>query len=264
MGFELQAYLERIGCDGVPGPSLAALDDVHARHLDRIPFENIDVFLGRPGGLDPESLQARLVRAGRGGYCFEQNTLFATALRALGFAVETLEARVRPPDATAPLPRTHMLLRVEVDGRAYLADVGFGGDGPRLPVPLDGTPREQPDGVYRVGREGGGVCVLRDRHAGAWRDLYAFTLTPALTVDFEVAHHYTATHPESVFVRNLTVQRRGARERHVLRGRRYAVERDGGETAREIADGDLGPLLQGTFGLRLAPDVIRGILSRLP
>jgi len=261
--FDLEAYLERIRLAAAPAPDLSTLEAIHVAHLDRIPFENVDVFLGRPGALDPETLQAKMVRGGRGGYCFEQNALLAAALRALGFRVRTLEARVRPPGATAPLPRTHMLLQVDVGGRAFLADVGFGGDGPLLPLALDGTPDEQPDGPYRVDREGKTVHVLRHRRDGIWHDLYAFTLTPAEAVDFEVAHHFTSTHPRSPFVNTLTVQRRERRLRHILRGRRYTMVRDGQEDVRDIGDGELGPLLQEAFALPLGGDVLHEILEKL-
>lgn len=261
--FDIPAYLKRIGCDAVKARDLSALQDLHARHLERIPFENIDVFLGRPGTLELDALQRKLVHEARGGYCFEQNGLFAAALRALGFNAHTLEARVRPPGATAPLPRTHMLLRVDLDGRGFAADVGFGGDGPLLPVALDGTPCEQPHGVYRVDRERSALHVMRLLEDGIWRDLYAFTLTPAEAVDFEVAHHFTSTHPRSPFVQALTVQRCDKMARRILRGRCYTERRNGEETVREISDGEFGPLLEEELGLRLPEDILQELVKRV-
>ena len=143
---DLEAYLRRIGVSDELGPDLASLEAVHIAHLEAIPFENLDVRLGRPIRLDPESLHAKLIARRRGGYCFEQNGLFASALRSIGFRVETLEARVRPRDGTGPYPRTHMALRVSVGDGDYLADVGFGAFGPLLPVPLD--ERSCPNGVW--------------------------------------------------------------------------------------------------------------------
>jgi N-hydroxyarylamine O-acetyltransferase len=260
---DLDAYLARIGHRGAVDSDLPTLEALHLAHLGRIPFENIDVFLGRPVGLGLEALEAKLVRGGRGGYCFEQNTLLAAALRHVGFDVATLEARVRPPGAAGPLPRTHMLLRVRIGGRDWIADVGFGADGPLLPVPLDGTPREQPDGVHRVEREGAAVHVLRSLERGAWRDLYAFTLAPAEPVDFEVAHHFTSTHPRSPFVRTLTVQRSEPRARHVLRGTTYSVRRGDEEIGREVSGAEIPALLRGPLGLRLSEEDVRLTLARL-
>jgi N-hydroxyarylamine O-acetyltransferase len=260
--FDHAAYLERVGFSGTPAPDLATLQGLHVAHLDRIPFENLDVRLGRPVLLDLAALQAKLVAARRGGYCFEQNTLFAAALRSFGFEVETLEARVRPPGATTPTPRTHMLLRTEIGGRAWLADVGFGGDGPLLPVPLDGEPSEQPDGLYRVDQESDGTRVLRLLRDGSSRDLYAFGLSPALPIDFEVANHYTSSHPRSPFVRTLTVQRSTSDQRHILRGRSYTVRMAGVETAREIADTELPSLLRTRFRLDVPDeDALRALGS---
>ncbi|MGD8374888.1 MAG: arylamine N-acetyltransferase [Acidobacteriota bacterium] len=260
---DLAAYLRRLGLDAVPSPDLEGIETLHRAHLRSIPFEDIDVWLGHPGGLGLAELQAKMVRGGRGGYCFEQNTLFAAVLRAVGFPVRTLEARVRPPGATSPRPRTHMLLEVEVAGRAFAADVGFGGDGPLVPVPLDGPPIEGPGGCYRVERESGDLHVMRRFQADAWVDLYAFTRVPAEPVDLEVAHHYTSTHPRSPFVQTLTVQRSEPDARFILRDRSYTVRRGGRDTVRVIDDDALGPLLKGAFLLRLDACVLSAIRDRL-
>ena len=260
---DLDTYLSRIGPRVDPRTDFASLEALHVAHLGAIPFENVDVRLRRPIRLDIESLQAKLVRRKRGGYCFEQNTLFAAALRALGFEVETLEARVRPRGESATLPRTHMTLRVVIDGRDWLADVGFGGDGPLLPVPLDGTVSEQPDGGYVVGREGGGVHVLRRQVAGEWSDMYAFTLTPALPIDFEVASFYTSTYPASPFLNTLTAQRSRPAGRHILRGRTYTERPGAQETLREIAEDEIGDLLRDTFGLDVTNEEARLALGEV-
>src|SRR5215813_9172961 len=126
--FRLENYLERIGFRGTVRPDLPALAALHAAHVDAIPFEDLDPFLHRPVKLDLASLQAKLVDGRRGGYCFEQNLLFKTALEAIGFKVAGLAGRVRwmsPPES--PLgPRTHMLLKVDLPDGPYLADAGFG------------------------------------------------------------------------------------------------------------------------------------------
>jgi N-hydroxyarylamine O-acetyltransferase len=260
-GPDLAAYFERIALAPPAGPpDPATLAALHAAHLEAVPFENLDQRLGRPVGLDLASLEDKIVRRRRGGYCFEQNTLFAAVLRALGFAVDTLEARVRPPGATATLPRTHMVLRVRVGGDDWLADVGFGGDGPLLPVPFRGVVSEQGDERYAIAEEDGGALVLRGTIAGEWRDLYAFRPEPALPVDFEVAHHFTATHPRSVFRNVLTVQRTTRRARHRLRGRSY--ERTGGVTERraDLGDEEVHDLVVGPLGLDVPIEDVRAAL----
>src|SRR2546422_1681671 len=117
---DLDAYFTRIGYAGVRRPTMETLRALHLAHATHISFENLDVLLGRPILLDLESLQAKLVRGRRGGYCFEQNALFAAVLERLGFTVTRLAARVRM-GVTRVLPRTHMALAVEVDGGSWLA-----------------------------------------------------------------------------------------------------------------------------------------------
>src|SRR5262249_29151135 len=135
MPLDLAAYLERIQYRGDPRPDVTTLHDLHLAHATHVPFENLDVLLGRPIRLDLDSLQAKIVRGRRGGYCFEQNVLLAAVLEHVGFRVDRLAARVRYR-AQHVLPRTHMLLRVEVEGRSWMCDVGFGSEGLLLPMPL--------------------------------------------------------------------------------------------------------------------------------
>lgn len=253
--FDLEAYLRRIGFVGDRVATLETLRLLQLAHLDAIPFENVDVLLHRPIRLDLDSLQAKLVGSRRGGYCFEHNTLFAVVLRRMGFAVATLEARVRPPGATHVLPRTHMTLRVDVCGAAFLADVGFGGDGPLEPVPLDGAVSEQGTDAYRLLSEGR-LWTLQMRRGISWNDLYAFTLDEALPVDFEVANHYTSTWPGSPFTKTLTAQRSRPGERRVLRHRTYTVRRGVVESVSEVTDADLIGLLADQFGIHLPPGTL--------
>ncbi len=134
---DLDAYLGRTGARAPLAPSAEALADLQQAHVGAVPFENLDILLGRPIALDLESLQAKLVTARRGGYCFEQNTLFQAALETMGFEVTALAARVRV-GATGIRARTHMLLRVDLPEGPFVADVGFGADGPVRSLPLRG------------------------------------------------------------------------------------------------------------------------------
>jgi N-hydroxyarylamine O-acetyltransferase len=221
---DLEAYLVRIGYAGpreVTSHTLAAL---HEAHVAAIPFENLDILLGRGISLDLDALQAKLVGARRGGYCFEQNTLFRAVLEALGFRVTSLAARVRGGGVLRP--RTHMLLRVDLPAGPWLADVGFGGDGLVRPLPLAAGPRR--DG-YALHREDD-LFVLTGDLTGERTDLYAFTLEPQYPVDFEMANHFTSTWPRSPFVQSLTAQRSWPHRRAILRNRDLTI-RDG-PTAR--------------------------------
>ncbi len=124
---DIDAYFRRIGYSGSREPSLATLHALSAAHVLSIPFENLDVLLGLGINLDPEAVDQKILHCGRGGYCFEQNTLFLRALLTLGFDAHPLGARVRighPRDFTPP--RTHMFLRVELEGASWLVDAGIG------------------------------------------------------------------------------------------------------------------------------------------
>lgn len=247
---DLQAYLRRIGFDGEVRPDLATLRSLHQAHASTIPFENLDVQMGLPIRLDLASLQDKLVRRRRGGYCFEQNSLFLAVLRRVGFEVIPCEARVRL-GATSLLPRTHMLLLVRLEGLRWLADVGFGGEGLLHPVPLDGQAHVQFLSTLRVTEAAGaeGVCVLQSLRNGAWEDLYAFRPEERFPVDFEMANHYTSTHPESRFVATLTAQLAGTEVRRILRNRAYAEIRGEAVEGRELAPEEVIPTLRDVFGI---------------
>src|SRR5690349_12744847 len=135
MPLDLSAYAARIGYNGDFHPSLETLRVLHLAHATHIPFENLDILLGRPIRLDLDSLIRKLIDDRRGGYCFEHNALFAAVLEASGFRVRRLSARVRA-GAQGVRPRLHMLLMAEADGEPWLADVGFGADGLLHPLPL--------------------------------------------------------------------------------------------------------------------------------
>jgi N-hydroxyarylamine O-acetyltransferase len=248
---DLDAYCRRTGYTGDRLPTRAALEGLHLAHATHIPFENLDVLLGRPIRLDPEGLQAKLVQGRRGGYCFEQNTLFGQVLEQLGFQVTRLAARVRF-GATRLLPRTHMLLRVDVEGSPWLADVGFGGEGLLHPVPLEaGRMVQQYAWTYRVLEESG-FWVLQSRREEGWLDLYAFTEEPQLPVDYEVASYYTATHPDSIFRRMLTAQRPTPEARYILRNYELTLDRGTAVEKLPVADDDeLLRVLAECFGLEM-------------
>ena len=251
--FDLEAYLARIGCAPPLAPSVEALRALHQAHVGAIPFENLDILLGRRIRIDLESVQVKLVAGRRGGYCFEQNALFRAALESLGFALTALGARVRS-NTTAVRPRTHMLLRVELPEGPFLADVGFGGDGPLHPLALLPGP-EAWVGVrgHRLRREGD-LWVLEGNAAGEWTDLYAFTLEPQHAVDYEMANHFTSTWPESPFVNNLIAQRSWPEGRVTLLNRSLVVHEGRVTSPQEIRDAEhLLEVLEKHFRLSFPP-----------
>ena len=252
---DLDAYLARIGERAPLAPSLDGLASLHRAHCAAIPFENLDILLGRPILLDLPALEAKLVRARRGGYCFEQNTLFRAALEALGFAVTALAARVRV-GTTEIRPRTHMLLRVDLPEGAFLADVGFGGDGLVHPIPL-AEGRETWVGRVRAPAAARGRLLgpARETPPARWTDLYAFTLEPHYPVDFEMANHFTSTYPRFVVRpephRPALVARAAARSCATATS---SIREGGASTATTVRDPEhLLEVLTRVFGLAFPP-----------
>lgn len=256
----LDAYLTRIGRESPTAPTLAALRDLHAAHVASIPFENLDVQMGRGVCLELDAIHDKLVNARRGGYCYEQNSLFADVLRTVGFAVRLCEARVRL-GSPALRARTHAVLAVECEGQEWLCDVGFGSEGLREPIALDGTPSYQEPWAYRVVPEGR-AYVLQSERAGEWVDLYALSLDGCHPVDYEMANWFTSTHPESRFVRSLTAQRILPHERRTLRDLTLTVTSKAGERVTDIERRDLLPTLRELFGIELPTDASFAALDR--
>lgn len=245
--FALDAYRHRLGLPDLGAPSEGTLARLHEAHALALPFENLDIQMGKPIRLDLPHLEAKLLRGARGGYCFEQNTLFRAALETLGYQVEAFEARVRV-GTDRVLPRTHMLLQVVAEGRAWLCDVGFGGGGPLRPVPMDGTPQPMGPWTYRVWPEGT-LRVLQTLRGERWEDLYAFLPEARPTVDFEMGNWYTSTHPESRFVLTLTAQRTFPDRRAVLRNLQLELESPEGLRSQEVPRVDLTRVFREIFGI---------------
>jgi N-hydroxyarylamine O-acetyltransferase len=237
--FDLDAYLARIGYQGSRAPTLALLRDLTAAHTQSIPFENLDVLLGRRIELGLDAVFDKLVRQRRGGYCFEQNGLFLHVLTALGFEARPLSARVRidrPRDYTPP--RTHMFLRVELDGASWLTDVGVGALSLTAPLRLtDGAGiQETPHEPRRLVREGD-RWFHQARLGDAWADVCEFTGEEMPPIDREVASWFTSAHPDSHFLNRLIVARAAPGGRRItLLNRELKLRDRGGHAERRELD----------------------------
>jgi N-hydroxyarylamine O-acetyltransferase len=246
----LFAYFSRIGYTGPRDPSLATLSALHRAHLFAVPFENLDIHLGRRIDLDEEAIFEKIVARRRGGFCYEQNGLFAAVLRALGFEVTLLEARVSRGDGTFGIRFDHLTLVVQLADR-WLADVGFGDsflDPLRLDDPGDQT---QENGTFRV-RHDGTQGVYARRVDGAWRDEYQFFLTPRQLADFAPGCHYHQTSPLSSFTRKRVCSLAAPEGRITLSDRKLITTRNGQRDERDLPDEDaFHAALREHFGIEL-------------
>lgn len=270
----LEAYLGRIDVPHASTPDLDTLQAIVAAHARTIAFENLNPFTGREVLLDGESLTAKLVHGGRGGYCFEQNLLLRGALDALGYRTTGLAARVmwgRPPDAP-PAARGHMLLRVDLDEGPHLVDVGFGG------LTLTGVLRLEPAVEQATPHEpfrllpdtsrgpNGDTLVMQALVGGQWRPLYRFDLVEQLLADYEVSSWYLSHNPVSHFVTGLMAARPDIDRRYALGGRTLSVHHlDGPSERRELGSpAEIRAVLVEHFHLDLSGlDDLDGALARL-
>ena len=200
---DLDAYLARIDYRGRLAPDARTLADLHFAHSTHIPFENLDVLLGNIPRLDLESLQAKLVAPAAGGTASSRTCSSRPFWKSSGSRSPRLAARVWSR-TTHRLPRTHMLLWVDLPGGPVLADVGFGGEGLFPPVPLiDG--HEMPQFAWGYRSSAGPHWMLQPRRPDGYADLYEFSEEPQHPVDYEPGNHFVATHPSSPFPRTLIV-----------------------------------------------------------
>lgn len=253
---DLDAYLVRIGHAGPTAPTLETLRALVAAHIAAIPFEALDVLAGKIVALDPQAVDAKLIHARRGGYCYEQNGLLRRVLLALGFQVEGRLARVRwqmPPGAP-PTPRSHMMLRVTIDGVPWLADVGFGSLVPDAPLRMaDEAPQRTRHDLFRLVPSDGNLRLEADVE-GAWLPVYEIDPAPQLDIDYEVANWFTATNPGSHFRYRLIVTRTTGEGRFVLAGNRLTIRRPGKPMERRFLDaGEIERALAETFALPFDP-----------
>lgn len=261
---DLEAYFSRIGYTGSREPNLETLQALQSLHPAKIPFEAIDVLLGRGISLSQEALEEKLVRRKRGGYCFEQNNLFKSVLTSLGFQVEGLIARVvwMVPQENLPRPRTHMVLRVTLDGEPWLVDVGFGSVVPTVPLRWKlGEMQETPHENYHLVQTDG-MVVLEAELPDAWKPVYQISLEPQFDVDYEMANWFTSTYPASRFRTNLMVASTTPQYRAALFENRFTMRPGKGEMHRESLSADqLEQVLFDIFGLAMEPEW-RPVLER--
>lgn len=273
---DLDRYLARIELSAAPPPSPEGLALLQQAHRFAIGFENLDIQRGHGVAIDSASVFDKLVVRGRGGYCFEQNRLFADTLSALGIDNRPLLARVRLGLAPGTVPpRTHVCLLVTLNGRAWLADAGFGGSN-LPPLPLEhGAEAMTPDGArHRLLRvspggalngewrlERAGPASATDGRAADhldWQPQYTFDLAEVAPDDLEQANHWTATRPGSRFTTLHIASIPLADGFASLNERELTISRPGGVTRRSIEDHTgYGRTLRETFRIALTDDEVR-------
>lgn len=217
----VQLYLDRIDYEGDTTPNLENLNSLIRHHVSAIPFENVDVLNHKVIDLSLEALSQKVLLNGRGGYCFELNTLFEALLRELGYTVKSFGARViygHPPSVTRP--RTHKVLMVPLKDKEWLVDVTFGAA--RFTKTIEWKESESTDKNLKITKQEDDF-LLQTYFTGQWLNIYRFDKFPMLPIDYEVANFYTSTHPKSPFRHRLSVNIVEGKKSHILTGCEYTI-----------------------------------------
>lgn len=250
---QVKQYLARIGARRPVRPDAEALRDLHERHLHTVPFENLSIHLGEPIVLDPFALYAKIVERRRGGFCYELNGLFAELLRALGFNVTLLAAKVALPDGSFGPPFDHLTLRVELD-EPWLADVGFGAHA-RRPLRINGEPQQDVEGTFTVKETANGDIEVRNDD----RPVYVAEARPRELAEFRPTCWWQATSPESHFTGFVTCSLPTPRGRVTLGAEKLYETVDGERTETPLgSDEETLALYRERFGVELGklPEIL--------
>lgn len=228
-------YFRRIGFTGDVSSSLETLRQIHFLHPQAIPFENLNPLLRLPVALDLPSLERKILKNRRGGYCFEHNLVLKHILEGIGFKVKGLGARVMwnlPEDVVTA--RGHMLLLIELEEKQYIADVGFGGLTLTSPLSLVTDVEQQtPHEVFRLIKPEEDF-ILQAFVKSEWKSIYRFNLQQQFLPDYEVSSWYLSNHPTSHFITSLIVARTTPECRFVLRNNQLSIHNVNGDTEKRI------------------------------
>ncbi|WP_167160296.1 arylamine N-acetyltransferase [Streptomyces sp. MBT27] len=275
---DLDAYLAHLGHEGDRTPSLATLRALHRAHVLSMRWENVEAVLRKYRPLDLDSVQAKMVGTARGGTCFEHVTLYAAALERLGFSLFVVQGRVRMGSPRIR-PETHAMVIVELEGRRWLSDIGFGAS-PLEPIELaDATDSDDGVWAYRLRRQevspGETGWALHQPAApregievsdDGWMVRHTFTLHRQYPVDLQVANHYGASSPHSAFSDRLYLQRLHPDRLHSLDNRLLTTVRPGvpgPPESRELVAAEVPEVLAEVFGVELSAQDMELLLAKL-
>lgn len=217
MSLDLNKYFERIGFTEESKVDFEVLKKLNFLHAITIPFENINPLLKLPVKIDLNSIEEKLVLKNRGGYCYEQNTLFFNVLTEIGFEVRPLAGRVVWNDSINSITSlTHMFLLVTFNQIEYIVDVGFGTQTLTSPLKfvLDEV-QETPHESYKIIKFEDDF-VLQTNINNNWRSMYRFNKNQQHFIDFEVGNWYTSTHPDFIFTNILFLSKATKNGRYSL------------------------------------------------
>ena len=250
---ESKTYMERIGYRGPLRPSVEVLRKLHSRHMLSVPFENLDILLGRPIILSENAFYDKIIKHRRGGFCYELNGSFASLLKKLGFKVSMLSAGVARRGGGFSPDFDHMTLLVQLK-EPWLADVGFG-DSFTEPKRLDISGLQADQGKdYRLTRKDGWILLSRRTKGDRfWESQYKFSLTSRSLEDFVPRCRWQQTSPRSHFKKGRLCTRLTPNGRLTLTDTKFIVTRDRKKVERPLKNPEeFTGLLRRHFGIDLS------------
>lgn len=260
----LKSYLERIGLSEAVSGDLETLKKLAQAHPKHITFENIDSFTGIVPSIDTTDIFHKLITEKRGGYCYEQNSLFKEVLQSLGFNMKMHLARVLWSSKDgAETARTHMLLTTDIEDKKYLVDVGFGSMTLTAPIVFN-SEQETPNGLFRLISLDDNFYRL-DVFKNEWLPIYKFTLEEVQLSDLDMANWYVATGPSSIFNKFLMITRVDENARYALFNKEFNIrDNEGGKKSSEIAsEEELQSVLINYFKLDLPAAILTATYAKL-
>lgn len=244
---ELSFYLERIGYVGSVTPTYSCLAAIHRAHAFTIPYENLDVILGRVVDFDLERIYAKLVASPRGGWCYETHILLEWALREIGFDVLTVTAGIHRDQHGDAMLGNHTALLVRLD-QLYLADLGLG-DGIRDPIPLVEGTYDQGSLSFRLERLPDGYWRFHN-HPLAYPTNFDFREAAADWTLIGRHNHFQQTDSSSTLCANFVCQIMKSESVTCLTGRVLREKTASGTIKTLLSEEDFENVLFRLFGVR--------------
>lgn len=242
-------YLKRFDAHPVEESFLQDLARLQSLHMQKIPFENLDVIRKVPIYLNLESIYDKVVNHRRGGYCYELNGLFCWLLQQLGFDAKMISATVVKSDGSSAKKDTHAAIIVELD-TPYLVDAGFG-DSTISPIPLGGERQTDNSGTYRIDEIEGGIYQLSRENDGKEKILYRFTLDEKRLEDFHEGCIFNQVSEKSTFTHDDIVTRATPEGRITLTGTTLTRTVDGKKEKQQLSEKEKTQVLEDEFGIVL-------------
>lgn len=248
---DIASYLARIAYDGPTQPTAGNLRAIHYAHLLAVPFENLDIALGRKIVLNEDAILNKVINLRRGGFCYELNTAFAALLRSLGFQVTLLSARVARANGGEGPEFDHLALRVDLED-PWLVDVGFG-ESFLEPLRLQtDIAQKDPAGTFHLVEKDSRIHMEKSEPDGKWKPQYSFTLQARRLEEFAAMCHHHQTSADSSFTKNRICSRATPTGRVTLSNLKLIVSSGNRRDERMLtSEEEWADVLRGQFGISL-------------